>query len=500
MCEQKNSVTPVNRIFETEHLMADLKARSVRGGTITMVAQAVKFFLQMGSVVVLARLLTPNDYGLVAMVVAITGFVAMFKDIGLSIATVQKADINHSQVSTLFWINVLIGFGIMVITAAIAPVAAWFYGEQRLIWITLALASGFLFGGLTVQHQALLRRQMRFGRLAAIEIISILVGISIAIVSALYGAGYWALVLMQLAITITTAIGVWVACKWCPGLPVRNSGVRSMLAFGGNLTGFNIVNYFARNLDKILIGWRWGTQSLGLYSRAYSLLMLPLQQINIPISAVAVPTLSRLQNEPQRYRRYYLEAVSIVTLIVLPIVVFTLVMSEEIIELILGPQWHQSAIVFRFLCLSAIAQPICNTSGWLLTSLGRTGRLLKWGVFASVVIVISFFLGLPYGIKGVALFYSFSILLLTVPCISYAISGTSISLRDVFFIVGKNFIASLFAVLPCAVLKFWIGNQIPTLVLVFICVTVTVVIYFLITFYILGVKPYLLVLKYFKKN
>jgi len=203
-----------------------------------MAAQGVRFFLRMGSTVVLARLLTPQDFGLIAMVTVITGFVMMFKDMGLSMATVQRDEVNHAQISTLFWINVGLSLCVMLLTAALAPVIAWFYGEPRLVWVTLALASAFIFGGFTVQHQALLRRQMRFGTLAVIGIISMVVGIITAIIAALSGAGYWSLVLMQLATAITIAIGVWVGCDWRPGLFVRRSGIRKMLAFGGNLTGF----------------------------------------------------------------------------------------------------------------------------------------------------------------------------------------------------------------------------------------------------------------------
>ena len=229
-----------NNFFDTEYLKTDLKGRSVRGGAVTMAAQGVTFFIRMGSTMVLARLLTPQDFGLIAMVTAVTGFVVMFKDMGLSMATVQKAEINHGQISTLFWINVVLSLGVMLVTAALAPAIAWFYGEPRLTWITLALAGAFVFGGLTVQHQALLRRSMRFGTLALIGIIGMLVGIVAAIIAAWYGAGYWALVIMQLSGAIAGAIAVWVACGWRPSLPVRCSGVREMLAFGGNLTGFNI--------------------------------------------------------------------------------------------------------------------------------------------------------------------------------------------------------------------------------------------------------------------
>ena len=298
-----------NNFFDTEYLKADLKGRSVRGGAVTMAGQGVRFFLQMGSTVVLARLLTPQDFGLIAMVTAVTGFVMMFKDMGLSMATVQRAEVNHAQISTLFWINVTLSLGVMLVTAALAPAIAWFYGEPRLTWITLALAGAFIFGGLTIQHQALLRRNMRFGTLALIGIISMVMGIVAAIIAAWYGAGYWALVIMQLAGAITGAIAVWVVCGWRPGLPVRRSGVREMLAFGGNLTGFNVINYFARNADNLLIGKFWGSGPLGLYSKAYGLLMLPLRQINAPLSAVAIPALSRLKDEPERYRNYYIKAV-----------------------------------------------------------------------------------------------------------------------------------------------------------------------------------------------
>lgn len=371
-----------------------------------MAAQGAQFVLHLGSTVVLARLLTPHDFGLIAMVTAVTGFVAMFKDLGLSMATVQKAEINHGQISTLFWINVLLSFGVMLVTAALAPAIAWFYGEPRLIWITLALASAFIFGGLTVQHQALLRRNMRFGTLALIHIASMLAGVVTAFIAAWYGLRYWALVLMQMATTITGAIGVWVACPWRPGLPVRRSGVRAMLAFGGHLTGFNFLNYFARNLDNILIGKVWGAQPLGFYSKAYGLLMFPLAQINAPVSAVAIPALSRLQDEPERYRNYYLKAISMIAFVTMPLVMFLIVMSNEIIYILLGPQWSEASRIFTFLGISALGQPIGNTAGWLYVSQGRTRDMLTWGMIGSSITVVAIVAGLPWGALGVAVSYT----------------------------------------------------------------------------------------------
>ena len=283
MSGSKNNIPPEvdpDRYFRTDHLNTDLKGRSVRGGAVTIGSQIAKFILQLGSTSILARILTPADYGLMGMVFVFINFISLFKDLGLSTATIQKAEITHNQVSNLFWVNVGLSSLIMVINWGLAPVIAWFYGEPRLTLITVVLSSAFIFGGLTVQHQALLRRQMRFSTLAKIDIFAMVVGVTVAIVWGLYRKDYWALVLMQLAMPFTTMVGVWVACTWRPGLPKRFSGTGSLLKFGGHLTGFSLLNYFSRNLDNILIGWKVGVQELGVYAKAYQLLLMPFEQIN----------------------------------------------------------------------------------------------------------------------------------------------------------------------------------------------------------------------------
>ncbi len=398
-----------------------------------MVAQGVQLLVQMVSTVVLARLLTPQDYGLIGMVTAVTGFILMFKDLGLSMATIQKAEINHGQISTLFWINALLGTAVMLVTAALAPAIAWFYGEPRLTWITLAMSGALVFGGLSVQHQALLRRQMRFGSLALILIVSLSVSILAAIIAAWYGAGYWALVIMYLADAICGFVGVWVACGWRPGLPVRGTGVRSMVALGGNLTAFNILNYFARNLDNILIGKFSGSGPLGLYSKAYGLLMFPIQQITSPIAAVAVPALSRLQNDPERYRRYYYRAINTIAFITMPLVVILAALSSEIMRIVLGNRWTGASPIFKVLAFAAFFQPVVSTTGWIFISLGQTRRMMHWGLIAVPVIVLSFIVGLPWGAMGVATSYTVcGILILTVPCLLFAFRYSAINLIGFF--------------------------------------------------------------------
>lgn len=396
------------RQFETDHLMADLKGRSVRGGAVTMAAQGAKFALQIGSTAVLARLLTPADFGLIAMVTAVAGFVAMFKEAGLSMATIQREHITHAQVSTLFWINVALSLAVTLAIAALAPAIVWFYGEPRLFTITLALAATFIFGGLTVQHQALLRRQMKFTALATIEILSTATGIATAIFMAWKGFGYWSLVGLNAGTTLSNCALVWTISTWRPGLPRRGAGVRPMLLFGGNLTGFGFVNYFTRNADNILIGWWWGGEALGLYTKAYGLLMMPLRQINGPLTSVVLPALSRLASDPYRYQRYYIRVLSVLLMVTTPAIVFLIVTSDLIVSIVLGEQWLGASRIFMWLGLAGLVQPLTSTNGWLFISQGRTNEMFRWGCFSSLLTVGIFVLCTPFGVEAVAAGYALS--------------------------------------------------------------------------------------------
>ncbi len=394
--------------FNTDHLKADLKQRSVRGGAVTIFAQSSKFGLKFGSTIVLARMLVPEDYGLIGMATVVTGFVEYFKDLGLSTATIQRREINHQQISTLFWINIAVACIVALVVALLAPVVASFYNEPRLEGITQALAINFIFGGLTVQHQALLKRQMQFTSLAKIEIASMFVGVATAVIAAYYGLNYWALVLMFLATTAINAVGVWLACSWRPGLPRRNCGVNSMLAYGSNITGFGLVNYFSRNLDNILIGRRWGSQELGLYAQAYKLVLLPIQQINTPVTSVALPTLSSLQSEPQEYCRYYYKAMLSIAALGMPTIGFLFAFADKVILAALGEQWLAIVPIFKLLMPAALNATVGVGLGWAYQSLGNVSRQLRWGIGSSIANSILFIIGVRWGAMGVAAAFGLS--------------------------------------------------------------------------------------------
>lgn len=398
--------------FKTDHLLNDLHGRSFRGGVVTLAGQAINFLLQMGATVILARLLVPQDFGLIAMVMALTGFVGLFKDIGLSTATIQRAEITHAQISFLFWVNVALSCAVTLVVAASAPAVAWFYHEQRLTLITFVLALNFLFSGLTVQHQALLRRRMQFRVLAIIDTTANACGFATGIIMAWLGFGFWSLVGLRSVTSVVNCLLVWTRCSWRPGLFRMGVGARPMLAFGRNITGYNVLNYFTRNFDNILIGRILGSGPLGIYSKAYGLLLLPIGQINIPVSAVLLPGLSRLQNKPKEYAVLFLSAARALALITVPIVVFSFFFAPDVTLVILGRRWMAAARVFQLLAPAAVLGAIGPAPNWLCQSLGRTDRQLHYALVSAPVYIIGFLIGIRWGIEGVATSFSvtFSVL------------------------------------------------------------------------------------------
>jgi O-antigen/teichoic acid export membrane protein len=429
--------------FDTAHLHDDLTGHTIRGGVVTFAGQGASFALKLGSTAVLARLLTPADFGLIAMATAMTGFVEMFKDAGLSMATVQCVEINHRQISTLFWINLGLSLVLMLIVAAMAPGVAWFYGEPRLLAVTLALAILFPLSGLMIQHQALLRRQMKFGALVSIDIVSRSIGVAAGITAAAFGANYWAIVAMMGVTAFANAIMVWLGCRWVPGLPSRGAGVRPMLAFGGNLTGSGFVNYWGRNADNLLIGWYWGASPLGLYSRAYSLMLLPLTQIQAPIRAVVFPALSRLQENREEFAQFYLRAVNAMMWLCGPLVAFLAASSKPLILILLGDQWLGCVGIFRILAIIAFFQTIYTTIAWVFPALGRADRMLRLSLVTTPITVAAFAIGLPFGPTGVATAYAIAFLLLLPWRMQYTFRGTALTLASLIRAVKGPFCLSV---------------------------------------------------------
>ena len=345
--------------------MKDLREKTIRGGFSKVCAQAGSFVLRLGSLIVLARLLEPKDFGLMGMVTAVIGVLSIFKDFGLSTITVQRTTITDEQLSTLFWINILVGGILGLLTLASAPLLASFYQEPRLAMLTAVLASGFVFNAAGVQHGALLERQMRFGALAIIELISQFAGFAVGIGLALFGYAYWALVGMALAVPAAYSICVWTNASWLPGRPRRRLGIRSMVRFGGTVTLNVFVAYITFNLDKALLGRVSGATALGLYGRAYQLINIPTESLNSAIGGVAFAALSRLQGDHTRLKRYFLKGYALALTLTIPLALSCAVFADDIIRTLLGQKWNDAVIIFRLLSptilVFAVLKPIVDS-------------------------------------------------------------------------------------------------------------------------------------------
>jgi len=445
-----------------------LKRKSVRGGAVTLITQGLRFVVTTGSTMILARLLTPADFGLQGMVLAITGVVSLFSDIGLSTATIQSESITHQQTSTLFWINVALGAMLAILVALLAPALVAFYHEPRLFGMAIGSAATFLIGGLGVQHSALLVRQMRFVTLAKIQISSLVVSSAVGIGMAASGYGYRALIGSMVAAPIVNVLGMWLSVPWIPGMPHRGYGLRSALHFGGTLTLNNLVVYLGYNLEKVLLGRFWGAAALGLYGRAYSLINLPTTQLHSSIYTVAFPAFSRIQGDSQRLRNSFLKVYAAVVSLSIPATICCMLFAGEMIQIVLGPKWGGAVPIFRLLGPTVLAFGMINPFGWFLISIGRVGRSFRISLLIAPMVILGILAGLHYGTKGVALGYSTVMTLLIFPVVIWSIHGTGIILTDIMKVLKPPVLSGLLAAVAGLAFKIMLTGTltpIPRLIL-----------------------------------
>jgi O-antigen/teichoic acid export membrane protein len=472
-CERRQFTSPRGSLGNA---MKDLKQRTIRGGLARLCAQGANFLLRVGSLMVLARLLGPKDFGLVGMVTAFTGVLTLFRDFGLSSAAVQRTTVTDEQISTLFWINLLVGVLLGLVAVAMAPALAAFYHEPRLFGVTAVLALGFLFNAAGVQHSVLLQRQMRFTTLAVIGVVSLIVGTAIAIGGAKAGYGYWALVAMTVSLPFTATIGFWLTTDWVPGMPRRGTGIRSMMRFGGTLTLNGLVAYVAYNSEKVLIGRFWGADAIGIYGRAYQLINIPTDNLNSAVGEVAFSALSRVQDDPSRLKSYFLKGYSLVLGLTLPITIACALFADDVVFVLLGPKWNDAAAIFRLLAPTIAIFAIINPLGWLIVSIGLVARGLKIALVFAPVMIAGYVMGLPYGPKGVAFAYSAVMVLWVIPFIAWCVHGTVITVRDILLAVSRPLASGILAGGLAFVVRLAYGqflSPLPRLILESIILLVT---------------------------
>ena len=447
--ESESPATISRDYFGTEHLRRDLRGRALAGASVTFIAQLCSFGLGIAGTVILARLLTPRDFGLVTMVLAFSLLLQNFGVNGFIEATIQKENLNHEHVNALFWVNAAINLGLALLFMASAPLLVWFYKEPLLGPIVVGIAVSILFSGLSTQQQALLRRNMEFRKVAVTDVGATLASLAVAIVLARLGWGYWALVARWVAVPVVTTVLAWVLCEWRPGLPVRTEGVGPMLRFAFNTYGNFVLFYVGKTVDKILVGRLQGSQALGSYDRAYQLSTTLPSQALTPLNSVAMSVFSRLADNPPKYRHTYVAMLSIFSFVSMPASAVLALTGNDLILFVLGPQWASSGPIFSVFGLSIGMLVMYHTHAWLHLSLGTPERWLRWSIVSLVVTVLLIVGGLQFGPIGVAAGYSASLYILTPPALWYAGRPVGLKVSSVVSGVWKYFVSALAAGLIC---------------------------------------------------
>jgi PST family polysaccharide transporter len=390
-----------------------------KGSAATLTGQGAKILLQFVSTAIFGRLLLPSDFGLMAMITPLLTFFIIFRDLGLSNVAIQRPHISNQEVANLFWINLGAGCLLAAVVTELGPAIAVFYHDDRLTAVVGFLSATFVMNGISAQYLALLQRNFKISQLVLIDVASTTIGVAAGVGAAWKGLGYWSLAIVPVITQSTSATLAVTTSRWRPGLPRLDRRMLGMLYTGVGFAGFNLFNFLSRNLDNILVGRTLGATTLGYYSRAYNLMLVPLSQVTNPLAQVMIPALSRLTSDPPAYRSAYLGMLQKIMFFCCPIITANIVGADWTVGLLLGPNWTPAAELYMILGISALVQPVGNSTGWLFISQGRSNDMLRWGFVSSIAVVASFIIGLHWGILGLAWSYTAVTIVIITPTLWY---------------------------------------------------------------------------------
>jgi PST family polysaccharide transporter len=424
-----------------------LGGRAVRGAASTLGGQAVRIVVLLASTVLLARILSPADFGLMSIVLSIVAFGELFRDFGLSTASAREIGLTRGQKSNLFWINT--GLGVVlgaVFFFAAAPIGALF-GEPSLTTAIQITSSVFVLNGLATQYRAELNRQLRFLALSAVDTVPAVVGLVLAIVWSTQRADFSVLIVQQLTTSAGGLILAVAMVRWLPGLPSRSDSVGRLFRFSAGLFGTQLIAYFTKNIDNLALGYIWGTGPLGLYSRAYQILMMPLNQVAAPLTRVMVPVLTRLQDDRDRFQDYLLRS-QIVGGVGLGIFYGLCIgLGGPLVEIVFGPKWSEMVPIFQILAVGGIFRALVQMSFWIFLAKGFSGAQFRFYLVSQPVIVVLILAGLPWGAVGVAVGHSVGYTLNWVLALWWCGRATSTPVAALF---RSGLLNVLFFALPAA--------------------------------------------------
>jgi PST family polysaccharide transporter len=434
----------------------DVRRLAVRGAGATVLSGGLGLAIQIASTTVLARLLTPRDFGVVAMVTTFSLLLMNFGLNGFTEAIVQRESIDRALASNLFWINTGCSLLLSLGFAASGKLLAMLYHDDQVIFVTRAVATTIFLTGLAVLPLALLKRAMRFPSVSANDLAARTLAVVTSIVLGWAGWGYWALVAGVVASAASTCIGAWILCFWIPDLPSRNAGTRPTVAFAMHTYGRFTTGYFSNNLDNFLVGWRLGSAPLGFYKKAYDLFVLPSSQLSLALTTVAIAALSRFQKDVGQYRRYLLSALGLMAFIGMALSADLTLVGKDLIYILLGPKWNESGRIFTLFAPGIGAMLLYCTHIWIHLSIGRADRWFRWGLVDMLVTALLLVIGLHWRAEGIAAAWVVSYWIITLPALWYAGHPMGIGIAAIIGVIWRYVVASVFAGFTTFAIRGWI--------------------------------------------
>lgn len=434
-----------------------LRRSAVRGAGAAIAGSAGNFALGIGSVVILARLLTPADFGVVTMVSTFSLLLRSFGLNGFTELIMQREELTESLASNLFWINLGIGVILTLAFASSGSLLALFYHTSAVVHVTQGMSLAIGISSLGYVHTGLLQRAMHFRSTAIINFVAQVFQVIVSIALAMAGWHYWALVWGSVTQALVAAVAALVVCRWIPNRPSRASGTGSGLKFAANVYAHFAFSYLTRNTDNLLVGWRFGARALGFYKRAYDLFVLPETQLLSPLSAVVVSTLSRVNRDREQFKRYFLRTISVLALVGMGIGADFALVGEDFIRFLFGPGWEEAGRIFALFGPGIGVMLLYNTHGWIHLSIGRPERWFRWGLLEFACTASLFLLTLRWGPSGIAFAWTASYFLLMFPGFWYAGKPIGLGIGPMLAVIWRFFAASVLA----AAATFLIFRAVP---------------------------------------
>lgn len=443
------------------------------------VSQVSKQVIQYVTTIIFVSLLEPTDFGLIAMAMVVIGFLEIFKDLGTSSAIIHLTETSKELLSSIFYVNIFFGLFISTMILIFSPLISEFYNNSNLISILNVLTISFFLSSLSIVQKSLLEKELSFNKISMIEVFSGFVGAISGIFLAFYNYGVWSLVFQSIINNLLLSLLFWINCNWKPSLLFKFKSIVTIVKYSSNLIGYNIFNYFVRNVDYLLIGKYLGDKELGYYYIAYKIMLYPVSNISVVISRVMFPIYSKIKDDLPRFRDIYLKIGNSIALITFPLMLLLFGANDLVAEVFFGKSWNFDLIAKLILILAPVGlvQSIASTTGSIYQATGKTDWMFRWGILSGIVYVSGFFIGIQYGVIGVALSYLVTTFLLLYPV--FSIPFKIISLKFLTFIRSfvKIFIAAAVMIIIIYLLKYLIIGNIQSVLKLSIIFTIAVLTY-----------------------